>query len=194
MKGFVVALSLTLLATPSLAGQHFPITGGPHGAEIGEQTCGPKGVIVGFTGQVGAWLDHIKMKCAQLLPAIPHGSIGHAGRHLGPRFVHQTKIGDSDGGHPFNFDCPPGSAVTSIYMKINNELKVIKYMEVACRAVISQQSVFPRGTIGDRGPYMAQYSETCPNDEFMYGLNARVWDYPVALGMRCEKVTLITSQ
>ncbi|MGO1071116.1 hypothetical protein [Lysobacter sp. CA199] len=85
--------------------------------------CPDQQVVVGFTGRVGAWVDHIAPLCA--------GWDANAQR-LGPA-VAQPRVGESGGGDAASRRCPDGMAVGADYrIAYARDPRVLHSIEFTC--------------------------------------------------------------
>jgi hypothetical protein len=128
---FVLLSALSLAAATNAAASDVPpssLWGKPGGVYF-RHPCPPGWYLTGFAGNVGAWIDRLKMVCAPWL--LDEGRLGP------PKVIEDYAIGWSGGGRPRQPEiCPDQylmTGATYVFSRLNDNTGVLHSIEFGCQ-------------------------------------------------------------
>ncbi len=189
--GGMMAFSLMASQSAINARQVFPANGGSGDASAkddcrdGSRTSEEKWHIVGFHGQVGAWIDAVGIICGRFGP---DGSLAQE-RKLPRR--------GGRGGGEIEVSCPRGSVITEILPRMTEGWRQVIGITAQCTAlaggarssiVFTNPSILVKPNAGMTGadPVPAQSPQTCPAGEAGTAMQINFGNHVNAVGMTCD--------
>ncbi len=190
---FFALISSPLISSTALAGDWYGPTFGGNGGRPRQVSCGPNGVLIGFTGRLGAYIDQLEIICRTVKlvrneqgnvevrtpdPPYPGGPSGTMGTSTGGQYFWPSYCNNDP------YPRPVGSRYAAITFVAYGRSMALNSITLECQELWQSHNTNHFAGIGNTNGIRPIWLQ-CPQNQWLKGLYGRSGLFVDRIGPVC---------